>query len=286
MKKIVSFLISLLTVICLIAPFQVGAFSGDEHNTYLRKVLFGETTVRNTDVLDALNDASELSIDQHNSDSQRVLDELRKEFGVKKIPKTVSKFNVGHGYLHRNYTHKGWTYDYKEQDGKDEAHWSDVRKKILLETINQKFSFGFLSGKFGQYNEQCDAFGALIYYVHVIGDHISNENYHNNYEEIPLVKGAGDYGIIEDLIKYSPILFKDIKDGNETYDAYISKLTDLKADIDDIYYNESDLSDPKVYEQYHGYAEELMQCMEDYIPLLIKREPFFQKVFFPDLVKL
>lgn len=285
MKKIISFLLSLLTVICLIAPVQVSAFSGDEHNTYLRKVLFGESAVRNTDALDALNDASELSIDQHNNDSQSVLDELRKELGVKKIPENVSEFNVGHGYLHRNYTHKGWTYDYKGQDGNDEAHWSDVRKKILLETINQKFNFGFWSGKLGRYNEQCDAFGALIYYVHVIGDHISNEKYHSNYEEIPLVKGAGDYGIIEELLKYSPILFKDIKDGNETYDAYIAELTDLKADIDDIYDNQSDLSDPQVYEQYNEYAEELMQCLEDYVPLLIKREPFFQKVFLPDLVK-
>lgn len=279
MKKLVLILFSLLTTMCLIMSLQVSAFTSEKHNEYLRMVLFGETAVRNTDVLDALNDASELSIDQHNNYSQKILNELRNEFKVKKIPESVSEFNVGHGYLHRNYTHKGWTYDYKKNDGEDEAHWSDIRKKILLETINQKFDFGFWSGKFGWYDEQCDAFGALIYYVHIIGDHISNETYHSNYEEIPIVNGAGNYGIIEELLKYSPILLKNVKEDNKTYDAYISELEKIKANIDGIYYYKSALSEPEVYEKYKEGAEKLMECLEDYIPLLIKREPFFAKVF-------
>ena len=285
MRRKLSAFICLLLILCLSVTTQVGAFSGDKHNAYLRKVLFGNVAVRNTDVLDALNDASELAIDQHNNDSQDILDELRNDLGVKGIPKNVSKFNVGHGYLHRNYTHKGWNYNYvdKEKGVTEEAHWGDIRKKILLKTINQKFDFGFLSGKFGNYNEQCNAFGALIYYVHVIGDHISNEKFHSNYEEAPLVKGDSNIGIIDDLLYYSPILFNHTGKGNPTYDSFITKLEDLLSDVNDIYYTHDDLNNPDVYEQYHKYAEELMQCLEDYVPLLIKKEPFFQKVFYPEL---
>lgn len=283
MKKLQVIIFTCL--ICLFATFPVQAFTGDIHNAYLREVLFGNTAVQNKDVLNAINDASELAIDQHNNDSQDILDELRSDYRVRGIPKNVSKFNVGHGNLHRNYTHKGWTYTYVDKKAGivDEAHWSDVRKKILLKTVNQKFNFGILSGIFGKYDKQCDAFCALIYYVHVIGDHISNTTYHSNYEEIPLVKGYGKYGIIEELLKYSPILFEHQVNDNPTYDSYITALKDLQSKIDDIYYYPDDLDDPEIYSQYHDSAKQLMDCLEDYVPLLIKKEPFFRKVFYPEL---
>lgn len=284
MKKIVSAIISIILVVCTCSS-MVNAFSGNEHDIYLRHVLFGSAAVSNTDILDAINDASELALDQHGGDSQGNLDELRNGYGVKNIPKKVSSFNVGHGNTHRNYTHRGWNYNYKKNDGKDEAHWSDIRKKILLETINQKFKFGFLSGKFGIYDKQCDAMGALVYYVHVIGDHISNEEYHNNYKEIPLVARDGQNGIIEELLKYSRILFEHSKENNATYDRYISELQRLQSQVDEIYHYPDDLADPDTYQQYHEYAIELMDCLENYVPLLIKREPFFQKAFYPEMIK-
>lgn len=284
MKKIVSAIISIILVVGTCSS-MVRAFSGNEHDIYLRHVLFDSAAVSNTDILDAINDASELALDQHGGDSQGNLDELRKVYGIKNIPKKVSAFNVGHGSTHRNYTHRGWNYNYKENDGKDEAHWSDIRKKILLETINQKFKFGFLSGKLGIYDKQCNAMGALVYYVHVIGDHISNEKYHSNYKEIPLVAGNGKNGIIEELLTYSPILFEHSKEDYAIYNKYISELKRLQDQVNKIYYFPDDLSDPDTYQKYHEYAIELMDCLKNYVPLLIKREPFFQKAFYPELIK-
>ena len=122
----------------------------------------------------------------------------------------------------------------------------------------------------------------MIYYVHVLGDHVANETYSSNYEEIPLIKGNGQLGLIEDLEYYSGLLFTD--HSTRTYKSYISELDRIKDDIRGIYYAPADLEDPEIYEQYHGYAEEIMQCLKDYIPLLIKKEKFFQKVFYPELV--
>lgn len=283
-KKITVWkIIALLLAIILFLPGRASAYNSDEHNKYLREVLFGDTAVRNTDVLDALNDASAIAIDQHNGDGQSTLDELRNDHKIKGLPSDVNKFNVGHGYLHRNYTHKGWTYNYTENDGKDEAHWSDIRKGILLKTVNQSFDFGFLSGKpLMGYSDQCEGLAAMIYYVHVLGDHIANESYSSNYEEIPLVKGNGQYGLIEDLEYYSGLLFTD--HSTRTYKSYISELERIKDELDGIYYSPSDLEDPEIYIQYHNYASEIMECLKEYVPLLIKKEKFFQKVFYPELV--
>lgn len=261
-------------------PREIRAFDGKKHNEYLIQVLFGSSAVTNTDIMDALNISVALAVDQHGNSGQDQLDELRK-YGIKGLPKKVSEFNVGHGYLHRNYTHKGWNYDYKSDDNykKDEAHWNDIRKNIILKTVNQVFDFGFFSGKFGKYNSQCDAFAAYMYYVHVLGDHISNEEHHANYDEIPLVKGSENKGIIEELLIYAPKLFVNQVD-NKTYYKFINELEDLKNEIEEIYYYPDDLVKEEVYEMYHQYANELMECLIDYIPLIIKKETFFKEAFY------
>ncbi len=276
MKKRILRIISLFFVFVLFhSPINSVAFDAHEHDAYLREVLLGDKAVKNTDVMDALNDASALAIDQHNGGSQKTLDELRK-LGIKGIPKKVKEFNVGHGAQHRNYTHKGWDYEYEEY--KDEAKWVKVRKNILLKTVNQSFEFGVTSGKlFFDYDDQCKGMAALIYYVHIIGDHISNENYNSTYEEIPLVKGTGDYGIIEDLEKYSELLFTDHDSRN--YKEFIYELEELKESIEDIYDSPSDLEDPEVYKQYREYAEDLMNILKDYVPGLLEKEKFFSDVF-------
>ncbi len=276
-------LIAVLLFMVLLIPARVYAYNSDVHDKYLIEVLFGNTAVRNTDVLDALNAASAIAIDQHNNDGQNKLDELKNIYKIKGLPSTIDKFNVNHGHLHRNYTHKGWDYDYKNDENNDEAHWADIRKEILLKTVNQSFDFGFFSGKpLIGYSKQCEGLAALIYYVHVLGDHLSNETYNSSYKEIPLIKGNGQYGIIEDLKHYSELLFSDHT--SRTYKSYILELDRIKDDIRGIYHDPADLEDTDTYKQYHRYAEEIMQCLKEYVPLLIKKENFFQKVFYPELI--
>lgn len=283
MRRLISIFILLLSVVCCtLQPMKVHAFDGDKHAQLLRKVLFGGSAVSNTDAFDALNDACEIAIDQHNNDGQNTLNELI-GFGVPGLPEKTEEFNVGHGALHRNYTHRGWDYDYSKLETGDEAHWVDIRKRIILNTVNKVFDFGFLSGKLGYYDPQCVAFSKLIYYVHIIGDHISNTTFHPSYEEIPLVKGRGnETGIIEELILLSPILFQsssDIETETITYRNFIDSLKSLQRDIKEVYKSKSDLYDVENYTKYNEYATRLMEILEDNVSLLIYKEKFFKKCF-------
>lgn len=282
MKKLRLSILWFVLILCMLA-FPANASNGAEHGSVLQRVLFHSNMVSNNkEVFYAISDASQLAIDEHGRDGKQLLNKLRTKYKIKNIPKSVDKFDVGHGNQHRNYTHKGWTYTYTEYG--DEAKWVSVRKNILLQTINQKFDFDgidlaqWVGGKFNKYCDQCDAFGAMIYYVHMIQDHISNESPKQD-EIIPLVKGSGQYGIIDELIQYSPILFKHEED-NSTYHSYMIKLDEIQSEVDEIYDNSDDLGKPGVYQEYHEYASELMDCLQDYVPLLIKNEPFFKKAFY------
>lgn len=278
-KSILGRLILLLLITCNIC-IPVNAGDGASHDRVLREVLLGNKgSFYNTNAigsLQLLQDASQLAID-HNQ-PQRALDNLRKS--VKGLPKTVDEFNgpgTG-GPTHRNYTHKGWDYDYGENDL---AHWKDKRKVILLKTVNEVFDFGFLSGKaFIGYDDRCNSLSALIYYVHIIHDHEENEKFNNKYEEIPLIKGKGDqFGIIEELEKHCEILFADVKDSKE-YHNLASHLKERKRSIRKVYNSRYDLNNENNYEVYHKEATALMNNLKSDIPKLLGKEKFFTDVFY------
>ena len=274
MKKQYKLIAIMLLVMLAVMKSSVYADEARGHNKALIKVLFGNDKVSNTDKMDLLNDACQLAIDQHNNDGQKTLDELRAT--IRGLPDTVESFNVNHGKLHRNYTHKGWDYEYKE----DEAHWKDIRKKIILDTVNQVFDFGVLSKitKLG-YDDKCNSFSALIYYVHILQDHATNKEFQSNYHEIPLAKGRGDkYGIVEELEKHCEILFADFDDSKE-YRTLFNDLVFYKRSIQKIYSSRSDLEDVEKYDKYRQAAEDLLKTLEKDIPPLMKKEDFFRKAF-------
>lgn len=273
-------LLALAIFITIYSHIYVNASGKAEHDRALQEVLLGNNkSFENLNALGSLQllqDASQLAID-HNQ-PQRMLDNLRGS--VKGLPKTVEEFNgkgTG-GNTHRNYTHKGWDYDYGDNDL---AHWKDKRQGILLKTVNEVFDFGLLSGKaFFDFDDKCNSFSALIYYIHIIQDHISNEVFHKEYEEIPLIKGRYDtYGIIEELEKHCGILFADINDSKEYHDL-TSHLKERKKKIQKVYGSRNDLVDETKYETYHNEAVELMKNLISDIPKLLKKEKFFTDVFY------
>lgn len=282
MKKIKSILGRLILVLLITCFICIPAYAGgrDSHDKVLKDVLLGNKgTFISTDAigsLQLLQDASQLAID-HNQ-PQRTLDNLRKS--VRGLPKTVDEFNGpgAGGPTHRNYTHKGWDYDYGENDL---AHWKDKRKGILLKTVNEVFDFGFLSGKaFIGYDERCNSLSALIYYVHIIHDHEENEVFHEKYEEIPIIKGKRDqFGIIEELEKHCEILFSDVKDSKEYHDL-TSHLKERKRSIRKVYNSRYDLYNENNYEAYHKEAIALMNNLKSDIPKLLEKEKFFTDVFY------
>ena len=270
----------LLIAISWSSILLVSADGRENHDRALKKVLLGDkSNFDNPNALGSLQllqDASQLAIDSNQP--QKSLDQLRRE--VKGLPKTVKEFNgegTG-GPRHRNYTHRGWDYDYGNDD---KAHWKDKRKDILRNTVNEVFDFGLLSGKaFFGFNEKCDSMSALIYYVHIVHDHETNEVFHKEYFEIPLIKGKNDqFGIIEELEKHCKILFQDKKDTKE-YHKLMNHLKERKKKIQKVYSSRNDLFDEEKYEVYHDESKELMKNLETDIPKLLNMEEFFTKVFY------
>lgn len=279
MKKIIIYIVC---AVLLVGSFVTKVSAGDkyEHDQALKSVLIGsKSTFDNKNALGSLQllqDASQLAIDSNQQ--QATLDKLRNE--VKGLPKSVAEFNgkgTG-GKTHRNYTHKGWDYDYGNNDL---AHWKDMRKDILLKTVNDVFDFGLLSGMpFCDYDEKCNSFAALVYYVHIIVDHTSNQRFYKEYEEIPLIKGKYDsFGIIEELEKHCGILFSDIKDTKE-YNRLMLDLKERKRAIRKVYLSRNDLFNEENYEIYHGEANRLMEDLKSDIPKLLEKEKFFSEVFY------
>ena len=143
------------------------------------------------------------------------------------------------------------------------------------------FDFGVFSGKlFWGYDERCNSLAALIYYVHIIHDHKTNQVFHKEYQEIPLIKGRHDqYGIIEELEKHCSVLFADVDDTKE-FHVLMNDLKERKRSIQKVYSSRNDLFDEDKYEIYHNEANKLMENLERDIPKLLKMEKFFTKVFY------
>ena len=273
-------LTSILVASLLYSSIWVAADGRAGHDNALKEVLIGDTNTFTNEkvpgIIQLLQNASQMAIDSNQS--QKTLDQLREEVGG--LPKSVEEFNGNGtgGPTHRNYTHRGWDYDYGNDD---RAHWKDKRKEILLKTVNDVFDFGVLSGKlFWGYDERCNSLAALIYYVHIIHDHKTNQVFHKEYQEIPLIKGRHDqYGIIEELEKHCSVLFADVDDTKE-FHVLMNDLKERKRSIQKVYSSRNDLFDEDKYEIYHNEANKLMENLERDIPKLLKMEKFFTKVFY------
>lgn len=277
-----------LIVMLIVSSFKTSVFADGSagHQTILREVLFGNEAGNSNAVIAllALHNACQLAIDHNQSENR--LNDLRNYESTKKkkipnLPKSVKEFQGPGGSTHRSYTHKGWDYDYEKLDGADPAHWDDIRKKLLLNTVNTVFDFGILSGKpLIGYDNKCVRFAELIYYVHIIHDHATTMNFYYEYQEIPLIKGRGDkYGIIDELEECFKELFEDQVQDND-YRRLFSKLSERKKAINKIYNRRNDLEDPETFKKYREEAEQLEECLKKYVPKLLANEDFFKEVFY------
>ena len=294
MKTVNKFISGIFVALLVIgiSAFSVHAFNADEHDDYMEKVLFGLNGYSEKDnekageVLQALGYASYLAIDQYSAsarpgDSEK-LDYLSKRH-IPNLPKTIDEIDFpANGWSHRRYTHRGWNHDYGTATT-DKAHW-ETRKEILLSTVNKELKFGFLSNKilWLDYDEKCKAFAGLIYYTHIIGDHMATkyENVALDLQMIPLAN-RHDENIIDDLEDIFKVLFKDQKSTNE-YKALLRGLNDIRENAADLVHSTGGLNTEEKYTDYQQCAKDLMELMINNVPELLKNEDFFSKVFYAD----
>lgn len=286
-KRIVSFAIVVILVISTLS-IRVYAFDADEHDSYLEQVLFGTCDFKDSQTesvkekIQMLEYASYLAVDQCGSKGADELKFLKKQ-KVKNLPQ-LEEFALTDIFFgnHRNYTHRGWNYVYTIQKGEkhDKANWQ-VRKKLLCSTVNKVFDFGLGNELFGKVCGQCNSFSALIYYVHILGDHIASDSYKVNDLTIPLAREHAyedNPDVFWEIKTYCEILFSSQKN-SATYSSFMQELDNMAIQARSLVAVRGGINEAN-FEQYHDYSKELMDLLIDYVPLLLENENFFKAEFY------
>lgn len=295
--------IALILIVAFLVPCCAFAHPNqDEHDAEYKKVLFGtaakilqedqETAFQN------IANAVAFCVDQF-SVSENAKSKSKQYNALKtavSLPYTfeeveLQKDEFGRnvtGKTHRKYTHRGW--EFSEYPLKD--FWKK-RQDIVRLTVNKELftnsddflSFGWLPWKQGistENKKQVDAFCALLYYVHIIGDHLEATSYSSEEQILVPISTSHDKkspSIVGDLKdKYLPALFPT-QTGKRTYILMIEELEGIGGRAEELYYAQGGIRTQEQFDKYHECAEDLLDILSNYIPKLINNEEFFTRVF-------
>lgn len=152
----------------------------------------------------------------------------------------------------------------------------------------------------GRSNEslQCESFCTFLYCIHILGDHIEageserSEGSETGSKSIKQKIDSLAYidplahthdvktpGVIPDMIKSCEIIFQS-QANTYRYKALIQELKNLRDKCERVYYSDGGVNDEAKFEEYNGYAKELLEVLTLYIPPMLKNEEFFSNTFY------
>lgn len=292
----------IFAVFCIVTiPCYARNYNG--HNKDLKKVLFGNnpTATFSRKNFDLLCKAAYLTIDYTSQPNGEEYIKSLQANGIKNLP-PINAITFSDNYRHERYTHMGWDVGYIEVN--DVANWN-LRKTILTSTVEK-------IGKFKK-NEKIkiDAFAALVYDIHILGDHAENtittksdrvrltsepEEYKG---QVVSPTSAGPFNnptLYIYLLYHTQRLFRDQKDTfeykmlenflNRNKDYFLKSSEPVLRAVDSTsllvlnndYFLKSGGQVP--YKDIQRLAEKTLKTLSVYIPKLLAREAFFQRAFF------
>lgn len=269
-KKIVALICFLIGI-----SFFCYSHGAEKHDEFFKFILFGSDVgldAKENEKLILLDYASRIAIDQYNGSYEYELNFLKSK-GINTIT-SIKDIDYTSNQYHQRYTHLGWTFSYP----RDVANW-ELRKKLLLATTNKVFKFNS--------NEQHDAFAALMYYIHIIGDHHGDDK-NNAYCRMALGGRSDSLDILDELSIYIPRLFKKQKsEANalcerlQTINQKCSALLKRKGEEYDDRNVKREVMDltPEEYKTYQRYARDTLKVLSEEVPNLLRNEKWFTKVY-------
>ncbi len=297
-RKAIAFVLMVAVLVMGVVPGQ--AHTRSEHDKQLEKVLFGRENYsaslekKEKEAITAIHAAAYLCLDQYNSHGGNEAIIL-KDYGID-VP--LDSINFTGNYSHRMYTHQGWD----PQKSPEKGNWP-MRREILLATVNKVFDFGlftdpFLLGIKRNYTRQCDAFSALVYYVHVLGDIEDLKNYDQFKKEgsytLPLARAHPDdtnRDILYELYEmkntggqddcYLKNLFPDIWKTDIRCKNLQNELKKIHNEASSLAGSIGGINTEEKFQQYKQYCTDTINVLSEYIPDLLKQEKFFADVFYP-----
>lgn len=260
-------------IVFLIFSFSCFSHGADIHDEYFQKVLFGnnlQLSKNEQEKIKLLNYSTRIAVDQYNGSCERELNDLKSN-GIKTIT-SIKEIDFTSNSHHQRYTHRGWNFSYVTTTG----NW-DLRKQLMLDTTRKVFSFSS--------NDKHDAFTALMYYIHILGDH-EGDKISNSMDRIALGGRTDRIDILNELNLYIQILFK-----NQNTEIICSKLQSLNRKCTSLLrrtekgYEDrnvkrdvTELSEEE-YKMYQKYAKDILKILNEEIPILLKNEKWFIKAF-------
>lgn len=301
-KKSVRRVFTVILTFFMIIECSVTSYAKDTpgHNKEIEGILFNGGKCNQTEELSLILDALYLTVDQYQGNGKEHLDHLKTKYGSegKELPGNISNIDFSASSEHRKYTHRGWDFKYSYKPNNYTASWQTTwtyRKGILLYTVNKVLDFSndeIEDG--GKYSKRCDSFCALLYYLHLIGDHEEdhdkNSNRKNVFEDKMGVGGLcdkvslGDKDIhnplnldmIDEILAHSAILFSD-QTLSPTYILYTMKLKSLDSKFKKIVDEDGAITD---YEKYYIYTEELKSILTKNLYKMLQKEEYFSNTFY------
>ena len=301
MRRIAKLVCTVCIIGSMLLATTITSFAhpqASDHNKELEAVLFedGYSKYQSDEIKQYIQDmeyASYLTIDQFGGNGENQYNTLKKD-KMGGLPFRFSSIDYHEDLLgsgkqinantHRMYTHQGWDRDYSSK-GKDPQKFWTARRKILLGTVNSVFDFNAIT-LFG-YDEKCNSLAGIIYYVHILGDYDEADNY-KKIVLLPDIAGRDtandddkDYDMITSLKSYIEILFEDQKTSSD-YKELMKELDNIAKDAGKIVQSTGGVNSDVEFEDYHQYANDILDVLIEYMPKLLKNEEFFNKVFYPD----
>lgn len=270
------FLTLLLCVALIISmvPIRSEAYERKDHDALMLKILFrkyeyacNDSSVQ--DELSVLTSACYLTVDQFNNYGQTYLDELI-AYGVKNIPSQVSEIGFSaSGRNHRNFTHRGWNFDY---GGEMKTKWP-IRQDILRNAVGTVFNF---NGN----DKQKEAFCELLYYIHILGDHDDDASYKvSNGLKIDVGGRHDKEDIIHKLLDLLPVLFPD-QTNTHKYRALTTNLRSINSELDKLVNSIGGINTDEEFAERQVLVADVIEILSLYLPEMLKKEPFFNDVFY------
>lgn len=154
----------------------------------------------------------------------------------------------------------------------------EEKKKILEDTVEEIFEFNWWSNiplignMLPDYGEQCDSLCALIYYIHLLGDHEVTEKMEQFDYLMPVGGKINHKDIINELLYHCNVLFTS---NSDTYE--FSMFTIKMEEVNNKYYKLIKIDSGNI-ETNKKYAKEILEIMQEYIPGMLEQEDFYPKL--------
>lgn len=163
-------LASLLLVVVLLLSCSSNVLACDEQqtNTYVTQILFGDRadSRASDENVKMLMAALYLCSEQSDNQGQDRINYL-KQHKVSGVP-ALKKINIS-SYQLFECSHNYWEYEYPAA-----KNIRANRQKVLRNTVNKVFDFGFFNNCFGSSSGKCNSFSAFLYYSHILADYLED----------------------------------------------------------------------------------------------------------------